>query len=130
MSPAMWIKRTLPDVSLPSNMTPFELLFGRKPRTSLDSLVPLAEETGGSDSLDNFVQRRRHYLRGVRLPLEKRDNQRVAARAHTNATISRPSAGVTVEKGSLVLVRESESSRHRDNRGRSFSTTITQALGE
>ena len=34
VSPAIWIKRTLPDVSLPSNMTLFELMFGRKPRTS------------------------------------------------------------------------------------------------
>ena len=42
ISPALWAKRTLPDVSLPSNMSPFELLFGRKPRTSLDTLVPLS----------------------------------------------------------------------------------------
>ena len=47
----------------PSNMTPFELLFGRKPRTSLDSLVPLSEETGQRTGLDNFVERRKQNLR-------------------------------------------------------------------
>ena len=118
VSPAIWIQRTLPDVSLSSHMTPFELLFGRRPRTSLDTLVPLADETGQSGGLDNFVERRKQNLREVRLALEKRHNQRVTARAHANATISRPSAGALVEKGSLVLVCESESSRHRDNRGR------------
>ena len=44
-------------------MTPFELLFGRKPRTSLDSLVPLSEETGQRTGLDNFVERRKQNLR-------------------------------------------------------------------
>ena len=116
--PTIWIKRTLPDVSLPSNMTPFELLFGRKPRTPLDSLVPLSAETEQSGGLDNFVERREQNLREVRLALEKQHNLRVTARARANASISRPSAGVALEKGSLVLVRESESSRHRDNRGR------------
>ena len=56
VSPAIWIKRNLPDVSLPSNMTSFELLLGRKPRTSLDSFVPLSAETEQSGGLDNFVE--------------------------------------------------------------------------
>ena len=118
VSPAMWIKRTLPDTSLPSTMTPFELLFGRKPRTSLDSLVPLTDEMDQERGLDNFVERRKQNLREVRLALEKRHELRVAARAKANASIERSSAGVGVVKDSLVLVRESESSRHRDYRGR------------
>ena len=118
MSPAIWIKRTLPDVSLPSNMTPFELLFGRTPRTSLDSLVPLSAETEQSRGLDNCVERRKQNLREVRLALEKNHNLRVIARSRANASISRPSAGVALEKGSLALVRESESSRHHDSKGR------------
>ena len=105
-------------MSLPSNMTPFELLFGRKPRTSLDSLVPLSAETEQTDGLDNFEERRKQNLREVRLALEKQHKLRVTARARANASISRPSAGVALKKGSLVLVRESESSRHPDNRGR------------
>ena len=118
VSPAIWIKRTFPDVSLPSSMTRFELLFGRKPRTSLDSVVPLSEETGQSGGLDNFVERRKQNLLEVHFALEKRYNRRLTAWAHANAAISGPSAGVTVERGNLVLVRESESSRHHDNRRR------------
>ena len=97
-------------------MTPFELLSGRKPRTSLDPLVPLSAETEQSVGLDNFVERRKQKLREVRLALEKQHNSRVTARARANASIARPSAGAALEKGSLVLVRESESSRYRDNR--------------
>ena len=58
MSPAIWIKHTLPDTSLPSNMAPFELLSGRNPRKSLDALVPLSGETEQSGGLHNFVERR------------------------------------------------------------------------
>ncbi|CAB1107819.1 unnamed protein product [Ectocarpus sp. CCAP 1310/34] len=67
VSPAMWIKRTLPDTSLPTYMTPFEFLFGRKPRTSLDSLVPLTDEMDQERGVDNFVERRKHNLREVGL---------------------------------------------------------------
>lgn len=56
MSPALWTKCILPDASLPSNMSPFELLFGRAPRTSLDSLVPLSVDTDNTRGLDNFVR--------------------------------------------------------------------------
>ena len=55
---ACWIKRTLPDSSLQSKMTAFELLFGRKPRTPLDSLVPLLDGAAQGTSLDNFVEQR------------------------------------------------------------------------
>ena len=51
------------------------------------------------------MERRKQILREVRLALKNCYNRRVAERAHANATISRRSAGVTVENGSLVLVR-------------------------
>ena len=44
VAPTCWIKHTL-DSSLPSKMTVFELLFGLKLRTFLDSLVPLLDNT-------------------------------------------------------------------------------------
>ena len=56
-------------------------------------------EAGQNDGLDNFVERRKENLRKVSLALEKLFNRRVTARAHA---ISRPSAGGTVERGSLV----------------------------
>ena len=56
-------------------------------------------------------------MREVRLALEKRHSYKVAAREKANQSIARSSPGLSVEPGSLVLVRESESSRHRDKRG-------------
>ena len=85
-----------------------------------NSLVQLPAETEQSGGLNNFVERRKQNLREVRVALEKQHSLRVTARARANAPISRPSAGVALEKESLVLVRESENSRHRDNRGRKF----------
>ncbi|CAB1096027.1 unnamed protein product [Ectocarpus sp. CCAP 1310/34] len=116
--PSIWIKLTLPDTVLPSHMTPFELLFGRKPGTTLDSLVPLTDETGAEGGLDNFVERRKQNLREVRMVLERWHELRVAARAKANATFEKSSAGVAVGRNSLVLIRETESRRHRDRRER------------
>ena len=69
VAPAFWIKRTLPESSIPSKMTAFELLFGRKPRASLDSLVPLLDDIIQPDSLDNFVEQRKQKLLEVRKSL-------------------------------------------------------------
>ena len=67
VAPACWIKRTLPDPTLPNNMTPFELLFGQKLRISLDTLVPQIDATDISGGLDSFVESRRQKSREVRL---------------------------------------------------------------
>lgn len=48
--------------------------------------------------------------------MEKRNEIR-AAREKANASISRPSAGVSAERGNLVLVRTPASTRHRDRGG-------------
>ena len=58
-SSACWIKRTLPDPTLPKTMTSFELLFGQKPRISLDNLVQQIDATDKPRGLDNFVKSRR-----------------------------------------------------------------------
>ena len=70
VSPACWIKHPLIDPTLPKNMTPFELLFGRKPRISLDTLVPQIYATGRPGGLDNFVESRRQDFREVRRALK------------------------------------------------------------
>ncbi|CAM9581558.1 unnamed protein product, partial [Pylaiella littoralis] len=118
VSPALWIKRTLPDQSLPPPLTPFELLFGRPPRTSLDSLVPCPERADERRGLDNFVERRKQNLREVRLVLEKRADLRASSREQVNGTIERSSTGVAVDKGDWVLVREMAATRFRDGRGK------------
>jgi len=117
VSPALWVKRTLPDAAMPSNMSPFELLFGRPPRTSLDTLVPTSGMTDNTRGLDNFVEQRRQNMLEVRHAMEKRNELRMVAREKANASISRPSAGVSADRGDLVLVRTPASLRHRDRRG-------------
>ena len=117
VAPAGWIKRTLPDSSLQSNMTAFELLFGRKPQTSLDSLVPLLNGAAQTTSLDNFVEQRKQNLLEVCKVLEQRQVIRTAARKRVNATINRSSAGVPTKVGDLVLVREADSTRSREGYG-------------
>ena len=52
VSPACWIKRHLSDPTLPNNMTLFELMFGRKPHVSLDTLVP---EVYYTDKLEEWT---------------------------------------------------------------------------
>ena len=53
-------------------MTPFQLLFGRSPRTSLD-----VETTGGPT---NFIENRQHNMREVAEVLKKIHESRVKTR--------------------------------------------------
>jgi len=66
----------------------------------------------------SFIERRKNNLREVQLALEKRGELTAARREQANSGISRPSVGVSVTVGDLLLVREADSSRHRDHRGR------------
>ena len=114
VAPFCWTKRTLPDPTLPNNMTPFELLFGRKPRISLDTPVPQIDATDRSGGLNSFVEGRRQNFREVRLALEKRHQSKVNARLKTNKKITRESEGTTAQAGDLVLVKESSSNIERN----------------
>ena len=116
VAPACWINRNLPDSSLPSKMTAFELLFGRKPRMFLDSLVPLLEDATQPGSLDNFQEQRKQNLTQVRKVLERRQAMRVAARECVNTTIICSSIGVTA-KQETWCVREVRSTRSREECG-------------
>ena len=49
--------------------------------------------------------------------MERRNELRMVAREKANASISRPSAGVSADRGDLVLLRTTSSLRHRDRRG-------------
>ena len=114
VAPACWIERNLPDLSLPSNMTSFELLFSREPRASLDSLVPPFDDAKQPDNLDNFVEQGNRNLLEVRKGLEQRYSVRVVTRKRVNATKNRSLISVTVKVGSLVLVEEAGSTRNRE----------------
>lgn len=43
--------------------SPFEIMFGRKPRTSLDTLVPQIDDLETSAGPDSFVEQRCQFLR-------------------------------------------------------------------
>lgn len=45
LAPAYSIKPTLPDISLPNNKSPFDLVFDRKTRTTLDNSVPQEDDS-------------------------------------------------------------------------------------
>ena len=113
VAPACWIKRTMPDPSLSSAMTPFHLLFGRSPRTTLDVLVPQMDDTETTGGLTNFIENVRHNMREVAEALKKTHESRVKTRQRRNAEIRRPSSGVGSVEGDLILERESESSLFR-----------------
>ena len=46
-------------------MTPFQLIFGRSPRTTRDMLVPQKDDTEAEGGLSNFIESRRHNMREV-----------------------------------------------------------------
>ena len=117
VAPACWIKRDLPESSLPSKMMSSELLFSRKPRASLDSLVPLLDDAKQLGNLDHFVEQRSRNLLEVRKGLEQRYDVRVATRKRVNATKNRSSIGVAAKAGNLVLVEEAGSTRNRERCG-------------
>ena len=114
---ACWIKRTMPDPALPSAMTPFQLLFGRSPRTTLDMLIPQVDDTEATGGLSNSIENRRHNMREVAEALKKIHEDKEASRQRRNAKISRSSPSVNVAEGDLVLARESDSSLFRQGMG-------------
>lgn len=92
VAPACGIKRTTPDSRLPSAMAPFQFVFGRSPRTTLDMpVLPQmdgAEATGG---LANFIENRRHHMREVAEALERIHEDREITRQRRYADIRWPS---------------------------------------
>ena len=57
---AVWVKRTTLDRALHSAMTPSRLLFGRSPRTAVDILIPLIDDTEATGGLGHFIENRGH----------------------------------------------------------------------
>ena len=88
---ARWIKGTMPDPALPSAMTPFQLLFDRSPRTTLDMLIPQMDDTEATGGLSSFIKNSRHNMRKVAEALRKIHKDKEAPRQRRNARISRSS---------------------------------------
>lgn len=115
--PACWIKRTLPDMALSGNLSPFELLFSRKLQIAHDTLVPHVCDTELSAGLDAFIDQLRQILRDSRQALCKRRRDEVASRRKVNAKIARPSPGLSVRPADLVLVKAISNHHRHKNRG-------------
>ena len=96
---ACWLKRTMPDTSLPSAMTPFQLLFGRSSCASLDILVPQMDDMETTGGFENFIEERRHNLREIRETLERIHKGREKERRPRNASIQRPIGGHSARDG-------------------------------
>lgn len=87
VAPACWIKSTLPYTAFSDNLLPFELLFGRKPQTTFNTLFPYIKNTGLGVGLDANIEERRKIFRVVRQALEKRHRDKLASRQKVNVKI-------------------------------------------
>lgn len=111
---ACWMKRTMPDPSLPKIMSLFQILFGRSPCTPVDALVLQVDDGEEVLGLENSVERQRQRAQQVQAALVKRHADQEAARQSANVAMSRASKGAEAEVGDLVMVKEMESTLHRD----------------
>ena len=117
VAPACWIKRTMPDPSLPS-MTPFQLLFGRSPCTTLVMSVPQMDDTETTGGLTNFIENRRHNMRDVAeaLPSAMTPFQLLWRRSlRTTLDTSVPQMDVTETTGGLTNFIENRRHNMRDD---------------
>ena len=89
----------------------------RKPRISLDTLVPQIDVTYRSGELDNFVESRRQNFGEVRLVPVKRHQSKANARLKANNKTTRESAGTVAQTGDLVLVKELNDNVERNGSG-------------
>ena len=62
VAPACRIERATSDPSLPSAMTPFQLLFDRSPRTTLGTLIPQMDDMEATGGLTNLIENSRHSI--------------------------------------------------------------------
>ena len=102
---------TTTTTTLPNAATPFRILFGRNPCTILDALMPETDKGTDMGGINTFVEDQRRPLKEVIAILAGRHHQQEAARFKRNQKILRPSAGSAADEGSLVFVRELDSSR-------------------
>ena len=99
-----------PRPALPSAMTPFQLLFDRRPRTTLDMLTPHMDDTEATGGLSHVIETRGRNMRGVAEAQRKIHKSNEVPRQRRNARISRSPPSVSVSEGDLVPARESDTS--------------------
>ena len=96
------------DPALPSNTTPFRVLFSRDARTQIDKMTLSLDGSEFRGGLDSFVAEKHQAFMEVKAVLEKRRNDMDKARNASNAHIGRGSPGWHATMGDLVMVNRPE----------------------
>ena len=109
MAIAAWAHRMQPDESFPGHLSPYQMMFGRSPRTPLDQLSPNLDNSGATLGLDTTVEETRRKHVEVTRALRKRQAEKNRHRDLLNAQILRTSPGAKAQVGDKVVVRESAS---------------------
>ena len=103
-----------PYESLLGYASPYQMLFGRSPRTPLDQLTPTLDNANAVLGLEPTIEETRRKHVEVTKILRKRQEENNRHRERRNASIVRTSPGAKAQVGHKVLVRESASTLHRD----------------
>lgn len=113
-SPQCYVLHTFLDPSLHAKSSPFEVLFRRKSRTTLHTLVPRIDSEQ-SERSDAFFEQRGQILGELRQAIDGGAIDTVASWRVANATIVRSTTGVASKPGDLVLIKKEDSTVHRGN---------------
>jgi len=109
---ATWIHRVTPDPALPGGASPYQILFGRPPRSHVDFLAQPLDRVAFGQGLERNVEEQHHLTQEI---LAKRQEVLTRQRERHNAKIARESPGAKTQVGDLVLVRETPVSIYRDS---------------
>eukprot|EP00752_Nemacystus_decipiens_P008157 g7296.t1 len=109
---ATWIHRVTPDPALPGGVSPYQILFGRPPRSHIDLLAQPLDAASFGQGLDRTVEEQLHMTQEI---LAKRQETLTRQRERHNAKVARESPGANAQAGDLVLVRETPVSLYRDS---------------
>jgi len=109
---ATWIHRVTPDPALPGGVSPYQILFGRPPRSHIDLLAQPLDAASFGQGLDRTVEEQHHMTQEI---LAKRQETLTRQRERHNAKVARESPGAKAQVGDLVLVRETPVSLYRDS---------------
>eukprot|EP00903_Cladosiphon_okamuranus_P005335 g5333.t1 len=109
---ATWIHRVTPDTSLPGGVSPFQILFGRPPRSHIDFLVQPLDGTSFGHGLERTVEEQHHMTPEI---LAKRQEVLTKQRERHNARVARESPRAKAQVNDFVLVRETPVSLYRDS---------------
>eukprot|EP00752_Nemacystus_decipiens_P011522 g10231.t1 len=95
---ATWIHRVTPDPALPGGVSPYQILFGRPPRSHIDLLAQPLDAASFGQGLDRTVEEQRHVTQEI---LAKRPETLTRQRERHNARVARESPGANAQAGEI-----------------------------